>query len=278
MNEAAPRRVSASERIWGLVCGFSEPKRSNRILFMFKAFIDDSNMNAPPVCVLGGWVGPAKEWAKFSDCWEEALWMKPRLRYFKLAEAQNLTGEFGGWSEQSRDERLRLLVKVIEQHGFLGIANAMPLDAYKRVFGGIPDRGVQNPYFLSFYGLITRLAAYYQEIGRSEPIDFIFDVQPGQTELIIASWERFLQVVGDDLRPFIGDYPIFRDDKTTLPLQAADLGVGWNRQLAEDRFYGRPPRPSPWGGIDLRINVLGQYWTEEMMIALRNTLNLSGHP
>jgi hypothetical protein len=92
----------------------------------------------------------------------------------------------------------------------------------------------------------------------------------------MASWERFLAVVGDDLRPFIGDYPIFRDDKTTVALQAADLGAGWSRQLAEDHYYGRPPRPAPWGNLNPQINVLGQYWTKEMMLALRNTLNLSG--
>jgi hypothetical protein len=78
------RRERASDQIWGLVCGFAEPLRSNRLLFMLKAYIDDSNMNSPPVSVLGGWVGPAKEWAAFSDCWAEALWMKPRLGYFKF--------------------------------------------------------------------------------------------------------------------------------------------------------------------------------------------------
>jgi hypothetical protein len=153
------------------------------MLLMLSAFIDDSNMDTPPMAMLGGWVGPAKDWAAFSDCWAEALWMKPRLRYFKLSEAQNFNGEFHGWSEESRDERLRLLVKIIERHKFLGVANAMPIDAYKEVFGDIPDRGIRNPYFLSFYGLITRLAGYYQEIGRVEPIDFIFDIQPGKAEI-----------------------------------------------------------------------------------------------
>jgi len=36
---------------------------------MLNAYIDDSNMNMPPVCVLGGWIGTVKEWASFSDSW-----------------------------------------------------------------------------------------------------------------------------------------------------------------------------------------------------------------
>jgi hypothetical protein len=121
---------------------------------MLNAYIDDSNMNMPPVCVLGGWIGTVKEWASFSDSWVEALWMKPRLDYFKLTEAQNFTGQFNGWSEQSRDERLRLLVKIIERYKFLGVTNAIPYDAYKEVFGELPDKSVRNPYFVSFLALL----------------------------------------------------------------------------------------------------------------------------
>jgi hypothetical protein len=87
---------------------------------MFTAYIDDSNMTAKPIAMLGGWVGKAQDWISLTDSWADALWMKPRLRYFKLMEAQNQTGEFGGWTEASRNERMRLLVKTIEQFRFLG--------------------------------------------------------------------------------------------------------------------------------------------------------------
>jgi hypothetical protein len=269
-----------SNQIWGLVCGFPEPLRSNGVLLMLalKAYVDDSNMNQPPVSVLGGWIGPAKDWAHFSDSWAEALWMKPRLSYFKLNEAQNLKGEFHGWSEQSRDERIRLLIRIIEEHKFLGIINAMPLDTHKEVFGVLPDKGIQNPYFLSFFGLIALLAGYHQMHGHAEPIDFIFDTQPGQSELVIAAWERFLEVAPPDLRPLIGGYPIFRDDKTTVALQAADLGAGWSRQLSEDHYHGRAGRTPPWGDAGPNIQVIGRYWTKEMMLDLRNTLNLNSLP
>ena len=74
---------------------------------MLSAYIDDSNMNSLPVSVLGGWIGSAKDWAALDE-WQEAQWMRPHLRSCKLSAAQSLHGEFGGWSEESRDERIRL--------------------------------------------------------------------------------------------------------------------------------------------------------------------------
>jgi hypothetical protein len=267
--------IRASDHIWGLVCGFSEPVRSRRPLLMLSEYIDDSTMNSMPVSVLGGWIGSAKDWAAFSDEWQEALWMKPRLRYFKLSEAQNLRGEFSGWSEESRYERIRLLIKIIERYRLLGVTSAMPTAEYKEVFGPIPDNGIKNPYFLSFFGITAHLAGYFQGLGHNEPIDFIFDIQPGQVELVVTAWESFLQAAPDEIRPLLGDYPIFRSDAKTIPLQAADMGAGWSRQLAEDHFHGRPNRAPPWGDMQLDINVIGRYWTKQMMLDLRGTLDLS---
>ena len=90
-------------------------KRSNRLLLMLKAFIDDSNMNTGPVFVLGGWIAPAQTRAAFSDAWQEALRMSPRIEYFKLTEALNFNGEFNGLSEKSRDEKLTLLMSIIDE-------------------------------------------------------------------------------------------------------------------------------------------------------------------
>jgi hypothetical protein len=144
---------------------------------MFIAYIDDSNMTAKPVAMLGGWIGKTRDWISFADCWADALWMKPRLRYFKLVEAQNLTGEFGGWTEQSRTERMCLLVKTIEQFGFLGVTCAWPQYSYKEVFGNLPDKGLINPYFLAFFDIVALLSGYFQRRGETDKIDFVFDAR-----------------------------------------------------------------------------------------------------
>ena len=42
--------------------------------------------------------------------------MSPRIRYFKFKEAMNFDGEFHGLTEQSRNEKMILLMRVIEDH------------------------------------------------------------------------------------------------------------------------------------------------------------------
>jgi hypothetical protein len=128
------------------------------------------------------------------------------------------------------------------------------------------------------YSLVAHVAGYYQQQGLTEKIDFVFDNQPGHIETVTASWLRFLDEAPPEIRPLLPDFPIFVDDKIALPLQAADYGVGWSRQLAEDHFYRRPNRRAPWGNMELDITVLGRHWTKEMMEELRGTLNLSSLP
>jgi hypothetical protein len=237
---------------------------------MLKAYVDDSFMNRAPVSVLAGWVAPVATWAAFSDEWQQALEMKPRLRYFKMSEATSFSGEFGGWSEESRNERMRLLVRILAGYKPLGIACAMPHDLYKRVFGKNPDRHISDPYFISFYGIVSHLAEYLSKQKIKDKVDFIFDVQPGKMDVVIASWERFVRISPPEVREILGDPPIFRSDETTVPLQAADLSAGWLRQQAADTILGHPDRDPIWGDKGDSLKCIGQLWSLEMLMAIRN--------
>lgn len=63
--------------------------------------------------------------------------------------------------------------------------------------------------------------------GINEPCDFIFDEQEGISDEVLRNWPDFkataLRVSKSDFPSFIGERPIFRDDKCFKPLQAADL-------------------------------------------------------
>lgn len=259
-----------SEAIWNLVCGFPEPVRSNRWLLMLTAFIDDSNMNQGHVSVLAGWLAPAKVWAKFSDCWKQVLDMKPRVAYFKWAEMRGGYGEFAGISDQSRAEKLNLLVNVIAEHKPFGFTSAMPNKLYREVFGDLSDPAIRSPYFLSFYGIIAQLVEYRAKIGGEERVDFVFDTQPGQMSRVLASWEAFLAIAPPSAHKLLGDPPIFRDDKLTVPLQAADLIAGFKREQYDDTFFGRQSPPAPWGERASHIQALERYWDREMMMGVRS--------
>jgi hypothetical protein len=139
---------------------------------MLQAYIDDSCLGVAPVSLLAGWVESAARWAKFSDDWQQALSMSPRLRYFKLSEANSFTGEFYGWSERSRDERLILLVKTIADHRPMGFACAVPYDLYQESFGRHSDKVLRYPYYFLFNSIVADTSRYLASKGITEKVDF----------------------------------------------------------------------------------------------------------
>jgi hypothetical protein len=255
----------ACDLIWAVVSGFPEQKRSNRLLCMLQAYIDDSCLSEGPIGLLAGWIASASDWAKFSDDWEQALSMSPRLRYFKFSEATSLTGEFAAWSLPSRDERLRLLVNTIATYNPLGFATAVPHDLYQEGFRNHLDKVLRYPYFFLFNNIVADLTRYLAARGVSEKVDFIFDVQPGQSDAVWESWARLREAAPPDVKRLLCDYPIFRDDKTTLPLQAADLSVGWLRRQAISKFTGAELEEPVWAEKARDLQCIGRFWTPEMM-------------
>jgi hypothetical protein len=232
---------------------------------MLQAYIDDSCLGVAPVSLLAGWVESAARWAKFSDDWQQALSMSPRLRYFKLSEANSFTGEFCGWSERSRDERLILLVKTIADYRPMGFACAVPYDLYQESFGRHSDKVLRYPYYFLFNSIVADTSRYLASRGITEKVDFIFDRQPGQADAVWASWGRLREAAPPDVKAILGEYPIFRDDKTTMPLQAADLSASWLREQAACMITGTEQRTPVWADKSLDLQCVGRFWTRKML-------------
>ncbi|MGY8662426.1 hypothetical protein Q3C01_08665 [Bradyrhizobium sp. UFLA05-109] len=190
----------------------------------------------------------------FCKDWQNALGMRPPIAYFKMKEANALTGEFEFWSESRRNERVALLFSIVENHALFGVSTAAPHDVYQSVFVGNLDsstRFLEHPYCLMLFGIVTSIASCAVTSGEKEPIEFVFDSQPDQMNRILAGWELFVSVSREDLKPFLSRPPVFRDDKTALPLQAADLHAWWTRRMCEAYFFGKADlKPSFPGGRD----------------------------
>jgi hypothetical protein len=69
-----------------------------------------------------------------------------------------------------------------------------------------------------------------------------------------------------DVRAILGDYPIFRSDKTTMPLQAADLSAGWLREQSANILTGKDEGAPIWAGKASNLKCLGRLWTEDMLV------------
>jgi hypothetical protein len=127
---------------------------------MLQAVVDDSGKGQKPVFVLAGLVLRQDQWVAFTNSWKAILDTSPKLEYFKMKEAAHCVGQFKRFSTADRDKRLQELVSLILAYQPLAIRNVIPHQAYEEVFKGKIAKGLDYPYFLSFYGIIGALLKY----------------------------------------------------------------------------------------------------------------------
>jgi hypothetical protein len=221
-----------------------------------QAVVDDSGSEPQSrVFVLAGFVSTGDGWANFAPEWRAVLDEPPALDYFKMTEAANFGGQFSrarGWDERKRDDRLIRLCGVIRKHSMLTIQAAVRNDHFEKYIKTIPTNErtlmVDSPYALVFTQIILAMATFGDRVGIEEACEFIFDRQDGFDLTALAAWSNMKAQLKNstrsDLARFIGPDPVFRDDKTFLPLQAADLFAWHLRQhWARNTFLIVPPGP-----------------------------------
>jgi hypothetical protein len=205
---------------------------------MMRAYVDDSGNGQPPVFLLAGFVARDEQWEKFSAQWQEVLDGPPILEYFKMREAARLEGQFKNWTERDRDSRLWEFLSVIKRNVILCVKLVVADDAYDSVIKGRVAPGMENPYFLSFFGIMIGLIQYQEQAGLSEPVDFIFDEQMGKSDLVQKGYQGFVKFAPDSVKQLLGTRPIYGDDKQVLPLQAADLVAWITRRYYDEKARG----------------------------------------
>src|SRR5688572_11933568 len=107
--------------LWALVTGVPEPHRSDRLMLMLQALIDESESIAekPELFVLAGYIATVERWARLTDGWQKVLDESPRLDYFSYREAYprsgKPSGQFNNLTIAERDHKVGRLRSVIEQ-------------------------------------------------------------------------------------------------------------------------------------------------------------------
>lgn len=158
---------------------------------------------------------------------------------------------------------MTLLADVLSGNPPLGVASVISHKLHRSIFGESQNSTMRSPYFLSFYSVVMQLIEFLAARGIREKVDFIFDIQPGQMEAAIASWEHMRHIARDDIKAMIGSVG-FHDDECVIPLQAADLSAGWMREQADSQFSGQPEQEPPWGNRTNHIQSLIRIWTAEL--------------
>lgn len=227
----------ASAPIWEIVSGYPSRYWPYKQLVALQAYVDDSASEiGDKRLFLAGYVNSATEWIAFSNAWDAVLRAKPSIGYLRMVEAQNLRGEFAGWSKPDRDAKLLSLAGVIEQFRFWFVAISVSRRDYGEIVTPAAPYPLKSPYSGCFWGIIHMLAQYHDSLGLEDipPVDFIFDEQGGLGNSAALFFEWLKEDQSPKIKSLIGSTPIFRDDKKVVALQAADM-LAWHLRRDHER-------------------------------------------
>lgn len=226
--------TDANAPVWALVSGHPTSIRRGRILVFLQAFVDESACDSGDKRLfMAGYLQRADVWAEFAVHWEAALHESPRIEFLHMVEANNLRGEFAGWSERKRDSKLLKLASVIRKFDFVSFEFSIPQKAYFDTLTPVSPRGL-NPHFSCVLLTIFSVGRMLNENKVDMPVEFIFDRKDGTEQDIDLFYEFCVESLSDDVKKIIKK-PKFEDDDNLYPLQAADM-LAWHVR----RNYERP--------------------------------------
>jgi hypothetical protein len=208
-------------------------------LTLFQAFADDSAAETGDQRLfLAGYINTDENWQTFSDTWAGALRDAPSIPYFRMSEANARRGPFEGWSEANRDKKLLALAAVINQLKPMSFEFSVSRREYYRLIRPNAPRGIGTPHFVCTFLTIGGIARYVSDEGLDVPIEFIFDEQVGVSDDTDLFFTHMKGNLPPEARRLIRGNPVYRDDKSTMPLQAADM-LAWH--LRREHEFGALP-------------------------------------
>jgi hypothetical protein len=125
----------------------------------------------------------------------------------------------------------------------------------------INQNSYYKPYYLWFRYITGLLAGWQHKLNLLEPIDFIFDDDSEKVKIPVG-WELMKSTAMPEISCMMGDTPIFRDDKKTMPLQAADLYAWWAFKWQREGIEGWAKNlPFPPAGTAAASRSIRSMWT-----------------
>ncbi len=220
--------------------------------------------------VLAGFIAHSDKWAEFSRDWGAALGAAPPIEYFKMNEAAACQGQFYAWSRERRDQRVAQFYRIIENYAEAALWTCVSRDSYAHYFRllGVRHKQYKNPYYMLLFSLIGSFGRHKQLLGIDEAVELIIDEQMHAKDQVMEAWSFFKsdEKTASFLKQTLQGDPIYRDDKNTLPLQAADIHAWWVRRRFEAKMSGKEPKVFPFKN-EKSFRSLGFDWTEQALIA-----------
>jgi hypothetical protein len=219
-----------------LVSGFERSNRERRLMIPLVApqlVVDESGYGQKGLTeafVFAGFIGDVHQWEDFTHYWapimsEDRPWTADRLKR----------------NRGKKDHpRILRLIEAIGKSGIARIQFRIPDSDYQIAVKGnlqswfrnkeIDEEGfkrLDNPYLFAFYSnLLSVLGAIREHEGVE--LDVIYDYNIEHRERLEDAYQGFLESdIPAEVKAMLPKVPIPRNDKTFMPLQAADL-LAWH--------------------------------------------------
>jgi hypothetical protein len=178
-------------------------------------------------------IATAEEWTAFVEEWEFCLKESPSIRYFKMYEADQRSGEFRFFSEAERDKKIKSLCRSLNTPVITQASLSIVLKDFSEKWAPRLGRPACEPYFFPFQ--VMHQVVGYEVLGRGEkqPFDIFFDEDVIFGPPAKAWYPIIKELTEPMLKAIMPVEPFFRSDVDILPLQAADL-TAWIRRNADD--------------------------------------------
>jgi hypothetical protein len=231
-----------------LFVGLPPAQRGRRLVLSLQVYVDESGgINTSRTFVMSGLMASVETWDAFGREWDQVLAQSPRLEYFKMSEAVTLGGQFRGWSESTRDERLRQLADLALKYKLIQFIESMDLRSFTHFsLKQMLPKPANSPYFFSFHRMISIVARHLCESGHNEQFEIFFDIH----KIFGHKARRFYPLIkilkkGTLEYDILPTDPIFRDDANTYPLQIADMTAWLLRDIGEGNWHWLLDRLEP---------------------------------
>ncbi len=208
---------------------------------MFGVFIDDSGSDAQsPFMLLAALVAKKEAWDQFSLDWQAAIDADKPIDYFKSSEAATLTECFAGFTRKEAEAKTNVLTDIALKRIHYGLLTTILWCDFTRIMKphrpkpqGTKRYFLKHPYFACFHHIINNVGQAQINLRLKGKVDFMFDEQGKEGLRCKRLFDELKPDMPEPLRALFGEV-YFGNDKTVLPLQAADL-IAWqnrNKNLA----------------------------------------------
>jgi hypothetical protein len=203
---------------------------------MLAAYFDESgNIGTDRMSVLSGLAATEEAWAALSDAWRLHL-SSHSIQYLHMSEAnkRDAKSQFRGWSKNKVDRFLDGCAAIILGHVSFGICVAVENVPFKNAMATGKSYGIylfSDLYLFSYAQAVLAWYAVKLKTPVNDDMRFFFDSNSTPALETKAMYGIIVNALPPQFRDIMLQYPpIMDDDKTTPPLQTADMLAYYQRR------------------------------------------------